>query len=175
VKDAAAKYCISDNLAAFEEAICKASSVDAAVPRRQVVLAKLQFHLGRALAEELNRELAPAGVTFPQWQVLIWLAQHPEPFNPSQICGVIDESPAGITRLTDDLVERGWIARQPCTNDRRRVELRITAAGHALVKKTKPLVWGKLKRIYSVFTKAEMQTLEELLKKLLAVVEKDFG
>ena len=164
------------NFPAFEAGIRDAAKRVPGMPAQQIILIHLYRHFGKALIEQTNRELAPYGITLPGWQILIWLAMHPgEPVNPSQICDLISESPTGITRLTDDLVAQKWIERSPSANDRRRVDIVITPAGRALVEKAKPVLWAHLDRVFGVLTKAELQTLDVLMRKLLAAVENEDG
>jgi MarR family transcriptional repressor of emrRAB len=156
----------------FEEGIRSAARADRNLPEQEIVLIRLYGHLGKALTAATEKTLAPEHLSLAQWQVLIWLYAHPgEPVNPSQVCTVITESPAGITRITDDLVSRGYVERQPSAADRRRVDLGLTPAGAALVKKLKPVVGRQLQGIFSVLSKTEMRSLETLLKKLLSSVE----
>jgi MarR family transcriptional repressor of emrRAB len=161
------------NFPAFEAGIRDAAKRVSGLPADEIILIHLYRHFSKALLEQTNRRLAPFGITLPGWQILIWLTMHPgEPVNPSQICDLISESPTGITRLTDDLVARNWIERKPSPNDRRRVDIVITAAGRALVEKAKPVLWEHLEQVFGVLTRAEIHTLDALMRKLLASVDR---
>jgi len=156
----------------FDQGVRKAALAEPGMPAQQIVLAKLHAHLGKLLTDGMNRELSRFGITLAHWQLLMWLSNHPgQPSNPTQMCGVVTETPAGIRRLTDELFARGWIERRPSTADRRRIELSISPAGAAVVKKVKPAVWALLERVYGAFSEAEMRALEKLLKKLLGSLE----
>jgi len=53
--------------------------------------------------------------------------------HPGDLCSALGQSPANMTRVSDALVERKLITRILSGQDRRRMVMRITAKGEALV------------------------------------------
>lgn len=90
------------------------------------------FHLlgvaQRAVAAAAERESAPLGVTPAQFGLLYCL-EGPDPVSLATIGRALDLSPAGLTGLVDRMVAAGLIARQPAAQDRRAVDIVITARG----------------------------------------------
>jgi DNA-binding MarR family transcriptional regulator len=85
-------------------------------------------------ADDMRRRvsmvLEPAGVTLQQYNVLRILRGAGKDGLPTLAIGerMIERTP-GITRLIDRMEEKGWVDRERCTEDRRRVWCRITEEG----------------------------------------------
>lgn len=71
-----------------------------------------------------------------------------------------------MSRISDSLVARDLITRVSSSQDRRRMVLRITENGEALVRRLLPLLHAPLKEIFGDFSDAELQQLIEQLKRL---------
>ena len=76
----------------------------------------------------------PHEITAPQYNVLRILRGAGEDGLPTTEVGerLLEHSP-GITRMMDRLERRGWVERERCHEDRRRVWCRITAEGLRLL------------------------------------------
>jgi DNA-binding MarR family transcriptional regulator len=85
----------------------------------------------RAGMREMNAALADLGLTAPQAEALAVLAQA-GPLSLNQLGGLLIAEGGHPSRLVDRLVQAGWVVRQEATDDRRRVTLRLTAAGAQL-------------------------------------------
>jgi DNA-binding MarR family transcriptional regulator len=89
-------------------------------------------------ADDMRRRvslvLEPAGVTLQQYNVLRILRGAGKEGLPTLAIGgrMIERTP-GVTRLIDRMEEKGWVIRERCTEDRRRVWCRITAKGLKLI------------------------------------------
>jgi DNA-binding MarR family transcriptional regulator len=94
---------------------------------------------------EMNAALADLGLTAPQAEALAVLAQA-GPLSLNQLGGLLIAEGGHPSRLVDRLVQAGWVARQEAADDRRRVTLRLTAAGEQLhaqaVQRTAPVFAG---------------------------------
>jgi DNA-binding MarR family transcriptional regulator len=97
----------------------------------------------RAGMREMNAALADLGLTAPQAEALAVLAQA-GPLSLNQLGGLLIAEGGHPSRLVDRLVQAGWVARQEAADDRRRVTLRLTAAGARLhaqaVQRTTPVL-----------------------------------
>lgn len=86
--------------------------------------------------------------------------------NPKDICTQYRHDSGALTRVIDQLAERGLLERVRRNRDRRKVELQLTAAGRKLIESLIPLVVDKLNEVLTDFSKAEVQELMRLLIKL---------
>ena len=86
--------------------------------------------------------------------------------NPKDICTQYRHDSGALTRVIDQLAERGLLERVRRNRDRRKVELQLTAAGRKLIESLIPLVVDKLNEVLTDFSKAEVQELMCLLIKL---------
>ena len=86
--------------------------------------------------------------------------------NPKTICTQFRHDSGALTRVIDQLAERGLLERVRRDKDRRKVELQLTAAGSEAIESIIPLVVAKLNEVLSDFSKDEVQELLRLLVKL---------
>jgi DNA-binding MarR family transcriptional regulator len=86
--------------------------------------------------------------------------------NPKVICTQYRHDSGALTRIIDQLAERGLLERVRRDRDRRKVELQLTPAGSETIESIIPVVIDKLNEVLSDFSKAEVQELLRLLVKL---------
>jgi DNA-binding MarR family transcriptional regulator len=86
--------------------------------------------------------------------------------NPKAICLQFRHDSGALTRIIDQLAERGLLERVRRDRDRRKVELQLTPAGRETIESLIPLVVAKLNEVLTDFSKAEVQELLRLLVKL---------
>ncbi len=166
---------ISDLLPPFsevEEGIGRLASCHPDLPRQEVILTRLTYHIAKSMREVTNQLLKPFDLSYVSFSALMMLFASPKSeINPSKLCDVTGESRTNMTRITDDLVGRGLIKRHPSAEDRRCVLLMLTPKAEHLLKKILPVLWEKQKEIYKMFSDEEKKTLESLLKKHLGAIE----
>jgi MarR family transcriptional repressor of emrRAB len=159
---------MSDSFRPFEAAIHRASQRVKGMPAQEVLLTKLFQHVASRLTDYHDGLLKVHGVNHTEWSALVMLyASESGSLKPSELSAYMDSSRTNITRVADELVERGWVERCPCGEDRRQVYLRLTKAGYAFLEPLLPTQRERHRRLWASFTKAEMQTMEGLLRKLL--------
>ena len=105
------------------------------------------------------------GFTFVQYVVMSALRDGIA-MNPKVICTQFRHDSGALTRIIDQLAERGLLERVRRDRDRRKVELQLTPAGRETIESIIPLVVDKLNEVLSDFSKAEVQELLRLLVKL---------
>ena len=105
------------------------------------------------------------GFTFVQYQVLAWLRDGIA-VNPKDICAQYRHDSGALTRVIDQLAERGLLERVRRDRDRRKVELQLTPAGREVIESLMPLVVDKLNLALAEFSSEEVQELMRLLIKL---------
>jgi DNA-binding MarR family transcriptional regulator len=105
------------------------------------------------------------GFSFIQYVILV-LLRDGIAVNPKDICIQYRHDSGALTRVIDQLAERGLLERIRRNRDRRKVELKLTPAGRKVIDSLIPLVVDKLNEALTDFTKAEVQELLRLLIKL---------
>ena len=105
------------------------------------------------------------GFSFIQYVVLTCLNDGIA-VNPKDICTQYRHDSGALTRVIDQLAERGLLERVRRDRDRRKVELQLTPAGRETIESLIPLVVDKLNEVLTDFSKAEVQVLLRLLVKL---------
>jgi DNA-binding MarR family transcriptional regulator len=113
--------------------------------------------------------LAEEGLTFVQYSILASL-HHGTARNPSDICNQFHHDSGALTRVIDQLAERGLLERFQAT-DRRKVDLRLTPQGHEIASITISMVESTLNNALGEFQSKELCTLNELLAKLNNVLQ----
>lgn len=77
------------------------------------------YLLGHALEREMNEELARHGITYPQWQVLAWIAIS-GPQSQVELAERMKIEPPTLAGILDRMERADWITREPDPHDRRR-------------------------------------------------------
>ena len=139
-----------------------------AFPRGPAVLVRLIKHLHKHLHDDANAALKPFGLNHPQYNLLMMLYGTDEhALHPSQLAEAAGEKAANITRLTNELCEKGLIERAASAQDRRKLVLTLTAAGLALIERLLPAICAVLDEQAQALSAREQAELERLLKKFL--------
>ena len=79
------------------------------------------------------------GFTFLQYVILAWLRDGIA-VNPKDICAQYRHDSGALTRVIDQLAERGLLERVRRDRDRRKVELQLTPAGRDTIEGLIPLI-----------------------------------
>jgi DNA-binding MarR family transcriptional regulator len=135
------------------------------------------YQIKRAYALMLDG-LEPAfdahGFTYMQYVILMQLRSGAV-LNPRSICAFFRHDSGALTRVIDQLVERGLVERRRCEQDRRKVNLHLTAAGRATCEQLVPLVVEKLNAVVGDFSRTELDELMRLLTKFIGGVERELA
>jgi DNA-binding MarR family transcriptional regulator len=110
------------------------------------------------------------GFSFVQYVILSWLRDGIA-VNPKDICAQYRHDSGALTRVIDQLADRGLLERVRRDRDRRKVELQLTPAGRTAIEGLVPLVVEKLNLALGDFTEGEVQELTRLLIKLNATMQ----
>jgi DNA-binding MarR family transcriptional regulator len=133
-------------------------------------LGELIKHTHSLMSIVLEPSLLEREVTYTQYLVLMRLRRGTA-VNPKEISAQIRYDRGALTRVVDQLVDRGLLERVRCDRDRRKVRLRLTpAAGHT-IDGLMELMVGKLTQVLGDFGESEFRTLQHLLVKLSATLE----
>jgi MarR family transcriptional repressor of emrRAB len=139
-----------------------------AFPRGPAVLVRLIKHLHKRVHDDANAVLKPFGLNHPQYNLLMMLyGTDGGGLSPSELARSSGEKPANITRLTNELCEKGLIGRAASEDDRRKLVLDLTPAGLALIERFLPSICALLEEQTEGRAAGEQGELERLLKKFL--------
>ena len=105
------------------------------------------------------------GFSFIQYVVLSCLRDGIA-VNPKAICTHYRHDSGALTRVIDQLAERGLLERVRRDRDRRKVELQLTPAGRDTIEGLIPLVVENLNSALADFSGDEVHELQRLLVKL---------
>ena len=86
---------------------------------------------------------------------------------PSRLSDLMDLTRTSATRLSDEMVERGWVGRHINQQDRRQIVLKLTQEGESLIQQVWPQISSKSGEAWEDFTNEDYTQLQNLLGKLL--------
>lgn len=102
-----------------------------------------------------------------QFNVLrILRGQKGKPANLSTIQERMIDKSSNTTRLIDKLIEKGWVKRQQCAKNRRKIEVFITEEGLEKLSHLDPVVEKSNQNIVESLSTVEIEKLNTLLDKL---------
>jgi homoprotocatechuate degradation regulator HpaR len=128
----------------------------------------LSIHLLRsreAVMRFFRPHLRRLGLTEQQWRVLRVLNDS-GPMDAGRLASDAVLLPPSLSRIVRDLMRRGCLARRALRDDRRRVELSITAAGVDLLRRGARDSLRAYGRIAELFGSAQLDQLMTLLDRL---------
>jgi MarR family transcriptional regulator, negative regulator of the multidrug operon emrRAB len=138
------------------------------LPKQDVLLVRLVLFLAHDLGTMLEQAIRPYGLGEGEFRVLTALFSQPQSTaHPVDLCARASQKPANMSRITDALVKRDLITRVPSAEDRRKLVLRITKKGIALVHRALPAVWGPLRQLCAESSVKEQERLIADLRRLL--------
>lgn len=108
-------------------------------------------------------------LTFSQWTTLV--ALHSGITTAGDLAHNICHDAGSLTRLIDEMIKRGLVTRSRSDSDRRVVTLALTERGSNLVEALAPRMMNFWNGMLAGFTHAEVDTLINLLTRLLLVAE----
>jgi DNA-binding MarR family transcriptional regulator len=117
------------------------------------------------MLDVLEPVLEARGFSFVQYIILSWLRDGIA-VNPKDICAQYRHDSGALTRVIDQLAERGLLERVRRDRDRRKVELQLTPAGRETIEGLIPPVVEKLNLALTGFSSAEVGEFQRLLLKL---------
>lgn len=163
---------LTDRIAALQAGVQRVHARMPTVPVREVVLMRMLSLLGWEFTSGLDRRLRPHGLNDADFRTLMALFSSPDGMaHPSELCHFVTQSRTNMTRISDALVARGLVTRAPSVEDRRRIVMRITAKGEALVRKLLPRLYPILVALFADFSARDKQTLETTLLRLAAALD----
>ncbi|MCB9231548.1 MAG: MarR family transcriptional regulator [Bacteroidia bacterium] len=118
------------------------------------------------LTSQMQASFKRSGLTMQQYNVLrILRGQYPNPSPLTLIRDRLLDRQSDVSRLLDRLVTKGWITRENCQEDRRKMDVLISESGLELLSKLDQEV-NDLESVLSELDDAEATLLSDLLDKL---------
>jgi len=137
------------------------------LPVASVLLSRLLLHLGRDLSTLMDQKIRPSGLAEVEFRVLATLLSQPDGVAfPGELCERTSQRPANMSRISDALLAHDLITRVSSVRDRRKMVLRITPQGEALVRRLLPTLYAPLLEMLEDFPEHEQQQLIGQLKRL---------
>lgn len=118
------------------------------------------------MVECASDAFADRDISFMQWIVLMKLREGAA-MTASDLCREMRHDTGALTRLLDQLEERGYIVRERSKEDRRVVQLQLTPAGRKQATELVPLAVERLNTAAGDFSKTEFNEFVRLLNKLI--------
>lgn len=142
-------------------------------PREPAVLVRLVKHVARSVHDAANERLREYGINHTDYNILMMLyGSRDATISPSRLAEAAGEKVANITRVCNALCDKKLIHRAPSGADRRKVELRLSTRGTALIEQLLPEMVRLLQVSVTGLDTDEQVTLERLLKKMLSHTER---
>lgn len=123
------------------------------------------------MLDALEPAFAEHGFTYMQYVILMQLRSGAA-LNLRDICVIFRHDSGALTRVVDQLAERGLVERRRCEQDRRKVNLLLTPVGLATCEQLIPLVVERLNAALADFSRGELDELMRLLGKFHSGMER---
>ena len=127
--------------------------------------------IGALTSHRAGRDLAPAGVTRAEFDVLCTLGRAGGPLRASEVTEATMLSGASTTKNADRLLKRGLIERLPWDRDGRVVLMKLTPLGQELVDREFPKFLQRDREMLAGLSVKEEAQLAALLRKVALTVE----
>jgi len=158
-----------DRIAIIEQGMRRAAERLPGLPVTEALLCRVIILMGRVMAAHVDEVISPYQLTDVEFRTLLSLFSHTDGTAcPSDLCAGLAQSPATMTRIGDVLVSRNLITRVLNDQDRRRMNIKITPQGEALVREVLPRMFDYTRDLYKDFSETEKTRLLAGLKKLFA-------
>jgi DNA-binding MarR family transcriptional regulator len=123
---------------------------------------------GSWIEGKVKEALKPFNITHAQLNTLhILMENYPEPVSANELKKKILVSNPDVTRLLDRLVKKGYVVRETCAENRRKIDISLTESGMELFEKahisTKQAVGSFFKK---QITDEEAKELRRILHKI---------
>ena len=123
------------------------------------------------LAAAVDQEVAPYGITYPQFVILIRLNEG-DCATAAELAREINTDTGAMTRMLDRLECKGIIRRVRSAQDRRVVNLEITPLGRDTLDKVVIVGINVLNRYFADFSADEVSLLEQMLRRVITLSDK---
>src|SRR5438046_3261154 len=128
-------------------------------------LSHIVLEMQRCFVLHLCKELAPGGVSFPQFFLLAAL-DHKEVLTMSEIAQKMGHTTAAASGLVARLENLNYVVRSSAREDRRKVLVCITEKGSALVRRIREEMVGNVMKVMTHLTPGEQKAWIQVYTKI---------
>lgn len=158
------------SLSALEDALAGVVAKGPSLNPDLVLLGNLIHLLQAKTKTSIDEYLKNYDLSISSWYGLLAIYSRPNnELQPSEMSEILNLSRTSITRLSDEMVEKGWIIRYSQPEDRRKIILKLTNTAEKLLQETLPTVSEIRAQVWGGLTQEELHQLKVLLRKALAV------
>src|SRR3984957_17925934 len=122
---------------------------------------------GKLITGRIEALFVKEDVSFVQWVIMMNLRDGLR-MTAAELCQHLCHDSGALTRVIDQMEERGLIRRKRSTEDRRMVKLELTKEGRKVTESFLPRVIGLYNGLLADFTAKEADLLIELLTRLIS-------
>jgi MarR family transcriptional repressor of emrRAB len=163
-------------MSAFDATNKRLQTIKTRVPEFPLDLMRLQrmtSHLQKTVKDLTNAALKKHDLVEASYMVLAVLyGTEDETSTASSLGQACHEKPANLTRVCNELEERGLIHRGTRPGDRRSVMISLTEQGRAMIAAALPDVWNTTVHAYDGFSPAEVRQMELMFTRQLQNLDK---
>jgi DNA-binding MarR family transcriptional regulator len=120
-------------------------------------------------SRKLNDEVH---VTAPQ-MLCLYCLDHEGPMTQSRLSGAVNLGVSTVNGIIDRLESKGLVTRERSREDRRKVFVTVTDAGHALTQAAPALLQDRLSRALQKLPASERIAIAESLERVVALMESE--
>ena len=158
---------LTDCIAMMDEGMGRIETAIPGTPRVEITLLRMLLMVGMRLQCELSHKLKPHKLNDSEFLVLACLLSRPDGSStPGELCEHTAQGATNMTRIANALVKRGLVARAASREDRRRVVVRLTAAGRCLVQTLLPSIYTQVFPTFEGISSRDKQTMNRILRGL---------
>ncbi len=125
---------------------------------------------GALMTQVAERRFEGQPISFTQWLGLMKLRYHAH-LSATQLSAEIGHDMGALTRVVDGLESAGFVRRERSRQDRRAVEITLTAAGRRQVEARIQVLVDAMNELVETFSHSEVDTLIGLMQRMLAVLQ----
>ncbi|MFO0691192.1 MAG: MarR family transcriptional regulator [Myxococcota bacterium] len=126
-------------------------------------LLKRVYHLWHQV---INERLRESDVSHSQWRVVLEVSRSASPMTQAALAAELGVESPTMVRLLDRLAEKGWIAREPCPDDRRARYVRLTPRAQRLAEELEIVVGDVRRELLQDLRVAELAASIDALEKV---------
>lgn len=170
--DTTPRFPLPPAFAPFQNRCRAAAASRPDMPTDLVVLSRLYGYVAMKMEAAFDRLMAPWELNSWSWLALMMVySRQDHDVTPTDVSRALFLARANVTRVTDDLVRRGLLHREPSTRDRRVLCLSLTEAGQALIQEIMPHAWDTHRAIWSCLDPEQLAGAQDLLSGIAMGIE----
>ncbi|GAA0873135.1 MarR family transcriptional regulator [Gangjinia marincola] len=122
---------------------------------------------GNLVIDQLAEAFKPYDISLPQFNVLrILRGQKGKPASLQCVQDKMLHKMSNTTRLVDKLIAKGYVCREVCSHNRRKIEITLTQGGLEFINSLDRVLDQTEHELTKNYTQQELETLIHLLQKM---------